>query len=248
MNYPAFVECKMDGEYTVIFYKRGVKCFTVNKYGKVREDYPALLELYVALEHSEADSCTMLAELYFKDGKLGRLYDLNSNKESDTLKLHVFDVAGINGQHVGKLPLVERKELLFELIGSLQCKTQMAYSKNDVENMFQETAFKFGYEGIVVKSLASTLTMGPCDWVKMKYKDRSDYEVRVVDPVLERIEVNVPHITGGMTNGTVNVGCKAPNRYKKHIKVGDMVTIEHQGVLDSGSLRHPVLIPRKEWK
>jgi hypothetical protein len=43
------------------------------------------------------------------------------------------------------------------------------------------------------------------------------------------------------------VGLKAPNRYKKHIKIGDKVTVEHQGVLASGSLRHPVLIPRKEW-
>lgn len=248
LRYPALTEIKMDGEYNALFYNKSKivggesKFITVNKYGRVRQDFPALMELQATLDASEAQSCTMLSELYYEDGKLGKLYGLNSNKESDSLSLHVFDVAGVNSMHVGKYELAERKEILYDLIGTDQAKVKLCQTELDVVEQFN-LATSAGYEGIVAKALDSKLVMGPCSWVKMKWKDQTDYEVILVDSSKERIEVRVP--TPGNTH--ISVGVKAPNKYKKHIKVGDFVTIEHQGILPSGSLRHPTLIKKKEW-
>jgi len=252
VTYPALAEAKYDGEYTVIHWHRKIPAVAMNKYGKCREDFSALNDLNELLLNSEANSCTLLAELFFGTGVANSLYELLSNKESNDLHLSIFDCAGINGKHIGKMSLMDRKELLFELIGNNFAPfSSVVNSKKEAEDYFAHMTDVMKFEGIVLKSLDSTLVMGPCGWAKMKKKDQSEFEVLVVDPVAERIEVGVPVTDKSrmlIGNQLVSVGCKAPNKYKSHIKVGDMVTIEHQGILASGSLRHPVLIPKTEWK
>ena len=41
------------------------------------------------------------------------------------------------------------------------------------------------------------------------------------------------------------VGVKLVDKYKSRVKIGDVVTIEHQGILSGGGLRHPVYIPKE---
>jgi len=65
--------------------------------------------------------------------------------------------------------------------------------------------------------------------VKMKKKDTNAYPVVLIDPVLDRIEVDVCG---------VRVGCKCSS--KGHLKLNDRVLIQHLGVLPSGSLRNPI--------
>lgn len=249
LSYPAFAEIKFDGEYTVIHWHRDLACLAMNKNGKCREDFCDLNEIKARLERSEATSATLMAELYYSDGHSGRLYDLLSNKENDDLHLAVFDCVGLNGTHIGNQPFIERREVLHELLSDslFMPEGRIVNNRNELDEFFSLKCVQ-GYEGIVAKNLDSTVVMGPCSWAKMKYKDRSDYSVIQIDNGKERIEVAV---TGRNTSNQItvtNVGVKAPNKYKKHISLGDSVTIEHQGVLPSGSLRHPVLIPRKEWK
>ena len=241
IKFPAFGEVKYDGEFTFIFYGDG-KIATMNKYNKVRTDFPMLNGIR---DNMKCDSAVMLAELFYADGKRNRLYDLNSNKESDDLGLSVFDLLECDGVNLQKEPLIDRKEKLIEVC-RVNIRSKMLMNKADAHSFFQWTVNE-GYEGAVIKSLDSPLVEGPCSWVKMKMKDRSDYTVGLVDTHKERIVILVPAILNGRL-GEVSVGCKASLRYKRHIKVGDKVTVEHQGVLASGKLRHPVLIAKKEWK
>jgi len=141
--------------------------------------------------------------------------------------------------------LITRKEYMGVMLRGWSIAT-IVRNVPEVEKFFNER-IALGYEGIVVKNFGSPIVLGPCDWVKIKNKDQTDYEIVEIDQDKERIEVLVPCFVP-VGQGFIHVGVKAPNRYKKYLKVGDKVTIEHQGVLDSGSLRHPVLIPKKEWK
>jgi ATP-dependent DNA ligase len=241
MKYPAFAELKADGEFTFIIYDGG-NITTMNKYNKMRSDFPALNKIKTELEQHNVKSCTLLAELVYGPGKRNALYELLKNKESDSLGLYPFDILDLDGARLDNLPLVDRKEHLIDILGNLAGQVTMVHNKSQAEDCFKN-AVLCGWEGVVIKSMDGKLRGGPCDWVKMKMKDRTDYQVWTVDSTQERIEVQVPSANGGITI----VGCKAPMRYKGHIKIGDIVTIEHQGVLESGSLRHPVLIAKKEW-
>lgn len=238
ISFPAFGEIKYDGEFTFIFFSCGRMC-TCNKYGRVRTDFPELKNIRKLMN---CNSAVMISELYYGEGKRNDLYKLNSNKESNDLHLRVFDLIELDGVDITKSPLIDRKEKLHDILPGFCCAPKVLKDKDAAKDYFDWTVAN-GYEGTVIKSMNTSLVSGPCDWVKLKMKDRSDYTVTLIDPNKERIEVSVPN-----QNGIVIVGVKASLRYKRHINVGDKVTIEHQGVLASGSLRHPVLIPKKEWR
>lgn len=243
IKFPAFGEIKYDGEFTFIVFSNN-KILTMNKYNKLRTNFSALNFIKAGLN---CTSAIMLAELYYGDGKRNALYKLNSNKESNDLKLAVFDLVNCDGVDMTASPLLDRKEMLHKILASPPIKPTVLNGPVDAINFFHRMVTD-GYEGAVIKSMDSRLVRGPCSWVKLKMKDRSDYEVISIDPNKERIAVAVPKVPSSPVQRWVGVGVKASTRYKRHINVGDKVTIEHQGVLPSGSLRHPVLIPKKEWK
>lgn len=221
---------------------------TINKYGTIRENFPALDAICHDLRMNDISAGIFLAELYYGGGKLHAIYDLNSNKKSDTLNLKIFDVVQLKQHVVTNESFLDRREYLAECLNKdMLVEGEVVKDAHDCDLYFKGVTDE-GYEGIVVKEFDSHLIMGPCSWAKMKGKDQTDYEVSLVDTSKERIEVLVPVVAQvASPPAFVKVGCKAPNRYKKHITKGDMVTIEHQGVLPSGSLRHPVLIPDPSW-
>ena len=248
ITYPAIAELKIDGELNYIRIED--KPYTINKYGTMRRDWPAINDIDKELTSNGVSSAVLVSELYWDEGKLGALYDLLSKKKDNAVKLSVFDVIEINGEDMREKPLVERKEMLHAIgVGAWTPKCWVIEDKDDLEARFQE-AMQMGYEGIVAKGLDSKFQHGPCSWTKLKYKDQNDCAVVLIDPVKERIEIIYISPDPAIQNSvrTVHVGVKAPNSYKKHIKLGDLVTIEHQGVLASGSLRHPTLVAKKEWK
>ena len=245
IKFPAWAEIKYDGEFTYVLHSPTTTC-TVNKYGTVREDFPALNQIRDTLNANKVVAGIFLGELYFDGGKLNDIYKLNSNKSSDACELVLFDILQWNPECVTNYSLLDRKELLAMCVGDLAIGGEVVADKAEATAFF-EKAKANGYEGVVIKEFDSHLVIGPCSWAKLKGKDQTDYKVLSVDVDKERIEVAVPYVDSSNNPTIVVLGCKAPNRYKKHIKIGDVVTIEHQGVLPSGSLRHPVLIPDPSW-
>ena len=234
IEYPCWAEIKMDGEYTWLV-KTDASCYTVNKYGLCRLNYP-ITESAKRLKGASLGDFILIGELYYGDGKKGRLYDLLSHKESDALNFMPFDIVQFKGVSVGKATLVDRLEMMHELgvDPTIQNHGRVIDDKEQL-NEYCEWVKEQGYEGIVVKGLEGVLIFGPCNWIKLKYKDQSDFRVTLIDPVKERIEVVV------YTPTTLRqVGCKCSNKDKATLKVGDTVTIEHQGILAQGGLRHPV--------
>ena len=67
-------------------------------------------------------------------------------------------------------------------------------------------------------------------WVKLKHRRTADCKIHAIDPILERMDIEFRNRT---------VGCKLPHKYKSGVSVGDVVEIEHMGVLTGDGLRHP---------
>lgn len=248
LKYPCLAELKVDGEFNFLVYTEKLT-FLVNKYGTVKQDFPALNDIKDTLDLTCDGSAMLTCEVYWDEGKLGQLYEFLSHKKDDNLKIKVFDLIAWN-RDIRREPLIDRLEMLHELgLGESTPQSMIVQDEEELYGFFEDIVNQ-GYEGVVAKPLDDMFPTGPCPWTKLKYKDRNDWPVVLIDPVKERIEVQVISSTMSTTSLSVgvNVGVKAPNRYKKHIQIGEKVTIEHQGVLPSGSLRHPVLIPKKEWK
>lgn len=240
IKYPALAEIKADGEFCYVHISNK-ETFTLNKYGKIRADFPSLNRFKNAVLRNHS-SATFLAELFIDDGKLGCATKLLSNKTSDELKLNPFDILELDKRDLRNYDLIDRRETFIEVLhGNKLAVIKIVNSATEVNEHFKLIT-DAGFEGIVVKSLTGKLVLANCDWVKLKSKDRNDLKVLTVDSIQERIEV-----IHQSANQPVKVGVKCPSRYKKYIKPGDTVTIEHQGVTANGSLRHPVLIAKKEW-
>jgi len=145
------------------------------------------------------------------------------------------------------LSYLERRSWLIENISPTPhvriVDSSRVMTKDDVRLHYEHYVNALHYEGIVVKSADSRLIMGVSPWVKLKKKETSDLEVISIDQTQERIEVLVH-------NGTASkgVGVKVMNKVKATLKVGDIVEIEHQGILSKGGLRHPVFIRRRDDK
>ncbi len=230
IRFPAFAELKLDGELNEFHYTDNGVCYLINKHGTMRYNWNAL-EQIVPLGVKDM---VLVGELIYHDGKQGDLYKLLSNKTNENeIKFVPFDVLIINEQVVKFEPLIERKEMLVHTLKGVEPKVVM--NQEDVDDAFQD-AIQAGYEGIVVKNMHEPYRTGPCNWVKVKEKDQNDYRVTIIDPVKDRIEVDV--------NGR-GVGVKCMPKDKCNLKVGSIVTVEHQGVLDTGGLRHPVFIKKE---
>ena len=245
MQFPAFVETKYDGEFSYVHYRKDKPSYTINKYGTIRQDFIALnvLDEFIKNAHT-IDNALFLAELFYDEGYASQLYKLLSHKHDNALGLKIFDIAILNDQAMNQDTLMDRKETLLNIFNHKPVKALLlvdpilVHEKTQADDCFK-TIVALGYEGCVVKACNSPLVLGPCAWVKLKHKDRTDYQVMMIDKTLERIEVEVR-----LPTFNKNCGLKVMNKDKATIKVGDWVTVEHQGVLDTGGLRHPVYIKK----
>lgn len=240
VKFPAFAEIKLDGELTFLIFKRMPTgdCFicTVNKYGTTRMDFPALNQYKERFDRKGYDHLILIGELFSEEGKLGALYSLLSKKTTNDVNLSLFDILAFNNQSWKENTLLDRKEKLVEILGKNFVLPKVVHSKEEALEYFERVT-KLGYEGVVIKEFSGTFKCGPCSWVKLKYKDKSNYKVINIDKTLERMDVmvNTPMFPDGKL-----VGVKLCNKYKSTIKEGDFAIIEHQGILSVGGLRHPV--------
>ena len=231
LRYPAWAEPKLDGEFNWLI-KDSDGCYTVNKRGLRRSECPAT-QCFEA--NPNVYSVQLIGELYWPPGHNGALYDLLRHQKDDGLVFKPFDIVELNGVSLTKHMLKDRIDIMFNRLNIVP-EGKIVKSHEHMQQFFNKQ-LSLGYEGIVVKNLDSNLVFGPCSWVKLKKKDQNDYPIVYIDPTLERIEVLVKTDTTSK-----NVGVKVPNKAKFKLQKGDIARIEHQGILSTGGLRHPVYL------
>jgi hypothetical protein len=227
--FPAYVQIKIDGEYNLIHYSgKTNEIYSVNKNGLKRWDYPAINAIKFKINNSKwcDKEITLIAELYYGEGKNNDLYKLLANKKSDDLNLYVHDFMLPNKDTVDRI-----KEL--ELLSLIEEGKEIWYVHNNeqLEGVYVG-AFKRGYEGVVVKPEKATLAMAQ-RWVKIKNTDETHMQVVDLCPGQERIELK--HEGG-------TVGAKCPEFVKRTLSLGDKVLVKHFGFLSGGGVRNPIII------
>ena len=244
IRYPVYVEKKIDGITNWLNVTSndpeidtGIKSpYLINGNGKILSDLPITREIEML-----PDAYRLLGELYCDNGKAGDFYKLKNAGQSE-LKFMVFDI-DIPGTYEERSKWLDghiKDTDHIKLIRQNICTT-----RSEVDDYFEEYVGQ-GYEGIVVKSFDSRLIMGPCPWVKIKNKRTLDLHVAGIDPVRERIDVWVVLSPGHRLN--IMCGVKVSHAKKKDLRVGDIVEIEHQGILSNGNLRHPVFLRKRDDK
>lgn len=239
VRFPCYAEVKLDGEANI--YASG--CLISKASGKIRTACPITNTLSKIV-----DKVTMLfGELHWEDGKAGALYDFLSHAKDDKLNFTIFDVyhPTLDGADYE----TRREWLISNILNNAIWKgqsrnvygavrvTRPMFIENLIElNELVKNNQQDEWEGLVTKNPKSILYSGglrssQTQWVKLKHKTTGDYQVINISTTQERMDIRVGHR---------ECGVKLVNKYKPYVKVGDMVEIEHMGVLAAGGLRHPV--------
>ena len=234
--YPAWAEIKFDGEFNWYINDHLTPPFFVNKSGTLRR-----WEICQIVADLIKEPVQLIGEMCWGVGRKGDLYEFLKHQKDDLLRFRPFDIVMYKHQGLTREPFIARKELLTKLFPRMEVCGKIVHDKKEMEDYFDEVVGK-GFEGIVVKGLNSPLLFGPCSWVKIKKLDDSNFIIHSIDPVRERIEVEVPVAGKGTPTKPVirTVGVKVCNKDKAGLNVRDVVNIEYQGILANGGLRHPV--------
>lgn len=152
LTYPAYASLKIDGELQYII-NREDKILSVNKpkYGRYRENYPALDE-FSSLNLPRG---VYLAELFWNEGRVVEdRYALMSNKESNQVKLALFGILQYgDNKEVGT-------EKTYDILSSVETNhldhlRVAPFWKIDNEDELRNLASFWvedkGYEGLVVR-------------------------------------------------------------------------------------------------
>jgi len=152
----------LDGNGNVLLYSRNLLSFNnaypeiVNELEKI--NYEALLDGEIVIEDEKGRSHFQLLQNYKATGK-------------GPLKYYVFDLLRLNGEDTMRLTLLQRKELLRELIRKFSF-TNVFYSDHIAEKgkAFFSAAVKNKLEGIMAKNAESTYIPGKRtrSWLKIK--------------------------------------------------------------------------------
>jgi len=165
----AVVVAKIDGEFTLAsFGPEG--CYTVNRWGLLREEFPALNELCSALRREGLREAQLLCELYAvrEDGAPARLPEfirVAKGRDADhgRLRLGVWDLVRADGVEVGDYGW-RMDEVSGWLRGCRYCRV-LPYirprSRSEVTAFWTRYVEELGYEGIVARVGAEVYKVKP---------------------------------------------------------------------------------------
>lgn len=226
IKYPVIVDIKYDGEFA--HYADGK---LTNKNGK---EWPVDLGPY-----------EFIGELCYCSGQAATLYDWLSVRNADNWRrfasFYVFDILRHPDHDVSRMPLFRRRHLLSGIAHTLCAKSvtgRVVETPKALREIFTR-AVNGGYEGIMVKSYKGIFNENT-GWIKLKNRVTNDLQVLSIDPTEERISV--------ATTLGKDCGVRVRYRDKQTLCIGDIVEIQHQGILSGGGLRHPVFIRKRNDK
>lgn len=238
MVFPVIADIKYDGEFSEISYCPDKKEWTTrNKYGLVRT--------FKGTKNPDLNvSAVFWGELVCNGGAKNSLYELLKNKNDiNKISIKIFDVLWVGKTYVGTQSLLARKQLIKTIVKdeSIIAESMIIKSKQELEELKRKIFKEDKWEGIVIKDMFGIIPEnfkgGVLPWCKIKDKDIIEARVETISKIQERMEVKYE-----LAGNIGSCGVKLCSRDKTKLKEGDMVLIEHQGILNGGGLRHPVYV------
>jgi bifunctional non-homologous end joining protein LigD len=174
-------ELKFDGYRLLCHLERGhVRLWTRNRKDWT-DKFPNVVK---ALQGVRVQSAILDAEVVAMDGSGRSSFQMLQQAIHKTagkgLVLEIFDLIYIEGYNITRTPLVERKAVLEELIGTVRSNSVLRYSDHIEGNgpKFLQQACDFGIEGIVSK-LADSLyeSTRTHSWQKVKCLRRQEFVI-----------------------------------------------------------------------
>lgn len=169
-------ETKWDGYRAIADVRKGKVELYSRNHLSFNKDYPKVV---AALEKLSHDAVLDGEVVILKKDGTSDFQSLQNykNDASGNLVYVAFDLLRLDGQDLQALPLIQRKELLKEIIAQLGSKT-VIYSEhvlNDSEKLYK-TAKEKGWEGIIAKESESLYAEGrrSMSWLKIKIVDEQE--------------------------------------------------------------------------
>lgn len=212
---PYLVERKYDGERALLQIDPDGDFRIANRYNSLYERSQLPRGLAEEIEAACDGPMVLDCEFAFGHGKAGDLYKFLSARArmADGLRLYVFDILELDGRDLRGLPLAERLEIIRRRVkfgeNLRMAEGSIARSEAEVGAAFEE-AVREGYEGVVVKPLASQYLDGA--WWKVKAK-------RTADVVALGIAKTEAFRAGGLPHSFL-IGLRDGDGYRPCGKVG----------------------------
>jgi DNA ligase D-like protein (predicted ligase) len=171
-------EIKFDGYRTQIIIDHG----GVRLYTKTGQDWTAKYwPIVLAAEALPCRSAILDGEVIVANERGAPDFDAllaAIGKEPSRLAFVAFDILHLDGRNLRPLPLIERKQLLWQLVEPGVGRMQFSeHFEGDALAIFRAVE-RLGLEGIVSKQADSRYRSGPSKtWLKAKYFDEADFEL-----------------------------------------------------------------------
>lgn len=171
-------EIKFDGVRALAIKNgRTVELISRNRKG-LESRYPAVVRALAGLKHK---SLVLDGEVVALD-KFGRssfqlLQNVNRGGPGPDLFYYVFDIISLDGKNTAALPLLQRKQLLEEIIGGKSdCLRLSGFLPADAKTIQQKMS-GLGLEGLIAKQKNSPYEPGSRSgaWVKFKWSQEQEF-------------------------------------------------------------------------
>ncbi|MCF6402136.1 DNA ligase D [Chitinophaga filiformis] len=169
-------ETKWDGYRAIADVRKGKVELYSRNHLSFNKDYPKVVKALEGLKHDVVlDGEVVILK---KDGTSDfQALQNYKNDASGNLVYVAFDMLQLDGQDLQALPLIQRKELLKDVVAQLGSKT-VIYSEHvldDSEKLYK-TAQQKGWEGIIAKEAESLYAEGrrSMSWLKIKIVDEQE--------------------------------------------------------------------------
>jgi bifunctional non-homologous end joining protein LigD len=175
-------ETKWDGFRSVCFVKNGKSRFVSRNQIEMTPQYPELVDIAKQIDAKEAILDGEIVALD-KDGmprfqllqpRVGRKSGIETLRGSGHIVYFVFDLLYVDGHDLMSCPLVERKEVLNQILKPANFLKLSEHVVGEGEHFFKQIE-KFQLEGMIAKRAAGAYVQKRTrDWLKVKTIQRSE--------------------------------------------------------------------------
>jgi len=176
---PSVLSVKADGELSYLHYNRvgfsftTAQAYTLNKWGKLRTDFPALHQFITAMNKTDVQTAELLCETFaLEDGRPLMLPQFlhhikGKEKRLDLIRMGIFDLLRINGEAVLSRPFLWKYETVETWLFNAETSNvfvlpyMQVKSREEIDLFWNAYVEDQHFEGLVVRTRRTTYKVKP---------------------------------------------------------------------------------------